>query len=442
MAGWRKRAAQLRYATHFAVLSALPAVSALAQAPSTATSAPTPLAFGVTLSTLQRADETATYGFVAEEQRTYLIEVEQQSLDFVVTVERPDGTGESFDSPARREGTEIVLLERAEPGTYRVILRSEEHTGAVGGHSIRASGFGPAPDPRELEALRLMSEGAARHREGGQAAWVAANNDYLAAADIWGALAQPRREAQARFSAAMIAYWHAKDYPRSAELAAEAAKLHADLGDEAPAAKASYLQGTALIEIPGSDTDKESQYARALALFTQAAAVQARLGRLYDLGHTQNDIGLLYFNKNDWRNARHYWTEAATSFRSINEWAGELYPVGNLAVVDFEEGYVETAIEGVEHTLELMPPNGNARHRADTLANLGGMQRVFGRYDEAVRSFSDSLALGEQLEDVYVIGRSLFGIGETYYSMGEAQLRRRILARRVAEAARGGQSTR
>ena len=69
-----------------------------------------------------------------------------------------------------------------------------------------------------------------------------------------------------------------------------------------------------------------------------------------------------------------------------------------------------------------MPPTGNARHRADTLMNLGVMQRVFGRFDEAARSFSDALALGEQLEDPFVIGKSLFGTGETYYSMGELEL--------------------
>ena len=267
-----------------------------------------------------------------------------------------------------------------------------------------------------------MSQGAARYREGGQTAWVAASDDYLAATELWRALTQPWREAQAEFSAATIVYRHIRDRPRSAELAAEAAKLYAALGDEALAAKANYLQAKAFVDMPGSASEKESQYTRALALFAHAAAVQTRLGRVYDLAHTSNDIGLVYYNKNDWPNARRYFTEAATSFRSISEWSGELYPVGNLAAVDFEEGYVEAAILGAEHALELMPPNGNARHRADTLMNLGVMQRVFGRFDEAARSFSDSLALGEQLEDHFVIGKSLFGTGETYYSMGELEL--------------------
>src|SRR5262245_10381037 len=109
-----------------------PAV-AFGQAAAPATSSPAPLTFGVTLTDAQRADETKTYAFVADEGRNYLIEVDQQqSLDLVVTLERPDGGTEAFDLPTRRVGTELVLLERAEPGMYRVILRSEEYTGAVG----------------------------------------------------------------------------------------------------------------------------------------------------------------------------------------------------------------------------------------------------------------------------------------------------------------------
>jgi CHAT domain-containing protein/tetratricopeptide (TPR) repeat protein len=406
-----------------AVLALLcaPAI-AFGQTAAPATSSPTPLNFGVTLNASQRADETATYSFVAEGGRIYLVEVEQQSLDLIVTVEGPDGASESFDSPLRRDGTEFILLQLTQPGTHRVTLRSEEYTGAVGAYAVRVSAIAPAADARELAAVRLMSQAAARYREGGQTTWVAATADYLAAAEFWSALTQPRREAQAKFSAATIAYRHTRDRPRAAELAAEAAKLYLDVGDEALSANANYLQAKALVDMPGSAADKESQYARALSLFTQAAVVQARLGHVYDLANTNNEIGVLYFNKNEWRNSRRYLTEAATLFDSVREWSGEIYPVGNLATIDFEEGYVEAAIGGVEHALELMPPNGSARHRADTLTNLGVMQRVFGRYDEAVRSFSDALALGQQLDDPFVIGKSLFGIGETYYSMGELDL--------------------
>ena len=177
-----------------------------------------------------------------------------------------------------------------------------------------------------------MSEGAARNREGGQTAWLAATNDYVDAAEIWKLLSQPRREAQAKFSAAMIAHSSTKDRPRSVELAAEAAKLYADLGDEAPAAKAIYLQARRSSTCPGSAEDKESQYARALTLYTQAAAIQTRLGRIYDFARTTNAIGARPFQQNDWRNARSYLTESATSFRSVSEWSGELYPLGNLRV--------------------------------------------------------------------------------------------------------------
>ena len=424
-------------------LLCVPAI-AFGQAAAPAASAPTTLNLGATVTDAQRADEMRTYGFRAEAGRTYLIEIEQQSsLDLVVTVESPDGASESFDSPVQREGSELVLLERAQPGAYRVTLRSEEYTGAAAAsHWIRVSEVGPAADARELAALRLMSEGAARNREGGETAWIAATNNYMDAAQVWKELMQPRRQAQAKYSAAMIAYLNTKDRPHAVELAAEAAKLYSDLGDPARAAKANFLQGQALIEIPGSTADKEAQYERALALYAQAAPVQEQLGRIYDYARTTNAIAVVYFNRNDWRTARRYFTEAATSFRSVNEWSGERIPVGNLAAVDFYEGYVETAIQETERMLALWPPGGDAKRRADTLANLGGMQRAFGRYDEAARSFSDSFAVGEQIEDSFTIGKALFGLGETYYSMGELELaaeylHQALLKRREAKDQRG-----
>jgi CHAT domain-containing protein len=398
-----------------------PAV-AFGQANAPTTSSPTPLAFDVTLNHSQRADETFTYAFVADQGRTYRIEVEQKSLDLIVNVERPDGTSESFNSPAHREGSELVLLEDTDPGTYIVTVRTEEHTGAVGGHSIRVSPIAEAVDMRELAALGLMSRGAARNHEGGKTAWAAASSDYLAAAEFWKMLGQSRREAQAKFSAAKLAFLRTRDRPRSAELAEEAAKLYTDLGDEAPAANARSLQANALRAMPGSAAEKEANYARALALFVQAADLQSRLGYIYDLGLTQNQIGVLFQTKGDWRTARRYYAEAAASLRSMNEWSGEAGAVANLAALNFEEGYVETAIEELEHTLEQMPQSADALDRAEALADLGVMQRVFGRYDEAIRSFTDSRALGEQLGNPFVIGKSLAGIGETYYSIGELEL--------------------
>jgi len=397
---------------------------AFGQPATPATSQPISLTFDVPLNHSQRADETFTYAFVADDARTYLVEVLQQGLDLIVTVESPKGARESFDSPAQREGSEIVLLEHADPGTYLVTVSSDEHTGtAFGAHSIRVSTITEAPDTRPLAAMRLMSEAATLNREGSQTAWVTASSKYVAAAEMWKMLDQPRREAEATYSAAMIAWLRTRDRPRSAELAAQAAQLYVELADEAAAANANSLQARALRAMPGSVADKETHYARALPLLTQAAESFSRLGRLYDLGVTQNQIGQLYYAKGDWRTARRYYTDAASSLRSINEWSGETAPVSNLAALDFEEGYVETAIEEMEHTLELMPQTSrNALDRAELLGNLGVMQRVFGRYDEAIRTFSDSRALGDDLDSASVIGKALSGIGETYYSMGEFEL--------------------
>src|SRR5262245_10738205 len=81
-----------------------PAVAFGPAAP-TGTRWPTPCALGATRTDAQRAHDTKTNAFIADEARTHLIGADQeQSLELVVTLERPGGTNETFDLPTRREG--------------------------------------------------------------------------------------------------------------------------------------------------------------------------------------------------------------------------------------------------------------------------------------------------------------------------------------------------
>src|SRR5688572_30746330 len=77
---------------------------------------PVALPLDTTLGELQGADNPVAYAFDALPGETYLIEVEQRGLDFSVVVESPDGGSRSYDSPLRRDGTELVLLEDAAGG--------------------------------------------------------------------------------------------------------------------------------------------------------------------------------------------------------------------------------------------------------------------------------------------------------------------------------------
>ncbi len=188
---------------------------------------PIPLSEGQTLRATHSVDEPIAYVFDAAEGQTYLIQVDQEGLDFIVTVRAPDYATRSFDSPLFRDEEELVLVEDAVGGHYWITVYSEEPTGAVGAHTITVSDVSTsASDSRYVAAWRFMSEGAAAHADGTRERAQDALQYYEDAAESWWELGETRRRAQSLYSAAMLRYWCLDDWVGATEQAAEVAKIY------------------------------------------------------------------------------------------------------------------------------------------------------------------------------------------------------------------------
>jgi len=83
---------------------------------------PVDLAIAQTRSASQTADERDTYRFEAREGASYLIEVAQSGLDFIVSVEGSDGEIITVNSPLKRDEREFLLLENAQAGVHEVAV--------------------------------------------------------------------------------------------------------------------------------------------------------------------------------------------------------------------------------------------------------------------------------------------------------------------------------
>lgn len=400
---------------------------------------PIPIRDGQTLSATQRADEAFAYVFEAAADKTYLLELEQDGLDFVLTVETRDGSKKTYSSPLRRDEREYVVLGPATAGTeYRITVSSDEFTGAKGTHSLRVSALDA--DGARFRALRSMTEGAFNALAGGSEGTERAIAAYEDARGIWAGLDDARMLAYTTFAVAMLEYWETKDREKSAELAGAAAEIYSTLVEPVVCANAMHLEAASLIEIAEESDDPASVYTRALDLFAQARDLQAAHGRNYERAHSINNMGLTYYYMGDWARAREYWQAAAPIFRNSDEWSGELFPLANIGVVDAEEGYLTTAAAALRRTLEIFPEGRNLRHRVDTLANLAGVERLLGNFDTALDRFTEALAVASELEDVYGEGWALFGLGETYLNMGDTDLAKHFLEQSLPKERAAGDS--
>jgi CHAT domain-containing protein len=391
--------------------------------------ASTPLRDGQTIAVSHGATERFVYTVNVPASRTYLLIVEQRGLDLILTIEAPDGTSRALNSPLFRDESELALLGDAGPGPYVVTVRSEEHTGAPGGHAIRLTDLS-ATAGDEIEAWRSMMRGAAANVEGGEQGWAESVAAYQSAADLWQTLGRAKERAQALFSVATVEYGQLFNWEKAADLAAAAARLYAELNDVALSANAVHLQAAALVEkaLESAQSSSSSEvsaeadalFDEALALLGRAKSAHEQLGNVYELGLITNNFGYTHFNRGEFDLARISFQEAAVLMQSIDEWTGELNPLSNIAALDVEAGY--GSIDVLERVLEILPPESMLRYRADTLDNLGVTHRLLGDFDAALRVFSSAHEIQRRIEDRQGEGRSLRRIGETYYGLGEAEL--------------------
>ena len=142
-------------------------------------------------------------------------------------------------------------------------------------------------------------------------------NAYRRAETIWQELGIKREQAQALYSVAMLEYWAAYDWSRSAAMAAQASAIYRELGFEQLYANALMLQGTALIEAANElgPRDAQATLAAALELFDVAKSTHERLKNEFALAHLSNNVGLTYFYMGDWDRARTLWAILHNSFR-------------------------------------------------------------------------------------------------------------------------------
>jgi len=387
----------------------------------------------------QRADITAAFEFSAAEGESYLIDVQQNGLDLNVVLRSPDGEIRRFNSPLLRDDRETILLEDATAGLYGIELSSREFTNATASPVIEVIRVDSKLDARI--AWQLMTTAAAHAAIASQAAWEKAIVAYEQAADYWRKAGNSRELARSLYAIAAIEYWQMFDWDRSASFAGEAAVLYKESGSKGLSVNATHLQAAALVEkatqVKDSVSDTgtngaEDIFAEALALFDHALTTQLELNEAYDAAQTTNNIGYLYHYKGDWDKAREYYKLAASRFRQLDEQSGELNPLANLGVLDWEEGDLIAAIETFQRVLAILPPDKWRPYRADTLDNLAGAYLSLGNFNEALQEFSEAFRIHEQIEDIKGQGRSLAGIGTTYYSIGETQLAQEYLERALA----------
>jgi CHAT domain-containing protein/ATP/ADP translocase/Tfp pilus assembly protein PilF len=384
----------------------------------------------------QRSGEKIAYAFDATPRATYLVKVEQNGLDFSLSIESPDGDTRAFNSPLFRDEPEFALIEDAKAGRYRLTIVSDEATNAVGGHSITVTSFTPAP-PTTIEVWRQMSEGARANKEGRGKDALAS---YEKAVRLWHDLGDLRREAQATFSAAMVRYWSIYDWEGAAKEAAAAAALYERAGARGPYADAMLVSGYSLMEVAqGAGPEAERAFESALAALRASYSIYESVGDSYGLAQAENYTGLAYYNRGridtqDFREAEAHYRHAIELYQQLGEWREQLNSRQNLALISIDEGRSVSAASALEKILADIPDGREPLFRGIVLANLGIAYRDAGEFDSALRALSESLKIHAALNQFNWEGLALRVLGSTYQALGELDRASEYLRQALAKS--------
>jgi CHAT domain-containing protein/Tfp pilus assembly protein PilF len=381
--------------------------------------------------------ESHVYRIEARPGARLLVTVDQRGIDVVVEARQPDGKILiAVDSPTDSEGPESALLPEEASGALEIRVLSPSPGVAPGTYEIRLDELAETtPAERErVEAERLMTEAAARNREGGSEGKRLAAVRYEEALLHWRALGRGRDEARCRLALGGIDT--ALGQPKPAlEHYRQALDQLVELADEP--GQAAAWSGIGLARTAAGDTAGAAEAQR------RALALERRLGRLTEEAKALNNLGFALHMQGDLRPALGYYQQALDVFERVGEqgfWKANV--LHNLAGVYIGLGEPDAALASHRQVLELQRALGDRRGEARTLHNLGVLYGNLGELGQALAAYTPALAFFRQSGDRLWEAALLHSRGVAFYGLGDferalADLEQALAIRREAGDQRG-----
>ena len=137
---------------------------------------------------------------------------------------------------------------------------------------------------------------------------------------------------------------------------------------------------------------------KALGFATQALQLKQELGDRAEVGNTQNQLGLIYWEKADYPTAIAHLEESIKIAASVGDKELEGAARNNLGLVFDEKGDYKHSLEQYEQALDLHRSTHFERGEGDTLGNIGGVYLLLGKFREALPYYQQAMRISERLK--------------------------------------------
>ena len=386
-----------------------------------------------------------------------LVRVEKNDVEVAFQV--LDGAGTSVaqaDGPVERSGAAYLYLPVSagavtlvmtgeEPdrlsGSVRVSFLSDREVMAAAGAQDCdaalqqwAAGDMAFAYGRSITLGLVSADAGAAH-----AAFERAAKAYVAARQALTGPAHASERGQLELALASLSYYYLKDWSGGARWAQTAAATFADTHESYRRARAQAMEASTRIEMATKSTGSGHSAATPSSAKAELSAVRALLARLsefhaarhedYDRAMQLNNIGLAYLYEARFEPAIPYFSQAQGEFERLGDASRAAVALQNIALCDWGLGRLSAALSKFDRALELMPATTRTTVYLITLYNSGLAHYAAGRFDESLRLQNQALDLATRLQSDPGRARSEYGLGVTYYAIGDRELASDFLRR-------------
>lgn len=364
-----------------------------------------------TLSDVERelkGGETHSYRIMLTTGQFLHAVVKQKGIDVIAASFTPDGKQLTYcDSPNSRWGPESILLVAAQPGEYRVEVRSPNGKAPAGRYQIHIVALREATaiDKGHAAALMAFDEGRKLRSQQNATSSRAAIEKYEQALSLFRAAGDKYRTGMTWQSMGM-SYYPLNEFRKALDCFNQALALAIELNDKRfEAGTETWVAG--MLDILGDVTKALAHYDHALTLAREGGSRLAEGSALASMGKIYSDIA-------EWQKALELYSQALPIFIEVDSKQDQAKALNNIGIAYELSGEYQKALDYLQQSLPLFRVAGNKNSEAYTLLNIGRVYRHLEQYDKALDYYNQAQTLQRGTGNRAEEAETLDEIGGTY----------------------------
>lgn len=160
---------------------------------------------------------------------------------------------------------------------------------------------------------------------------------------------------------------------------------------------------------------------KAVSYGLKAIALGKKLNYQTGLAQAYNDLGIIYFDKENYDSSIQLYQDALKIREQLNDDLGIARLYNKIGIVYQKQGDFSKALYNQQNALKLFEKVNNNIGISYSLNNIGILQQNMGRYDEAIQYHIQSIAIKQKLNDRAGLAQSYINIANIWKIKEEYQ---------------------